>query len=408
MDFMSQLAIEGGNPVFTQPAPLPAWPPIYQQTGEKLLQIYNSHRWSFYGSEELAFNEEFAAYTGAAYCSMMANGTVTLELALLALGVGPGDEVIVPAHTWLATGEAVVYTGATPVIVDIEPDTLCMDPEKFEQAITPKTKAVIPVHLFGSMADLDRILAIAAKHNIKVIEDCAHSHGGEWRNRHTGTWGDIGSFSFQESKLIASGEGGACITNDEILAEKLGRLSHIGYQIGSKQGQKGTPPPMGLICRNYRVTEFQAAILSGQLAHLKEDTIMRERNAEYLRKRIDALPGIKVQARGKHATRQSYYIFSVIVDIDRLKQGTTRSDIALALQAEGISRIGGGWGRPMYHQNLWSVPEDMYRIESNANAEEIVCNRLLVCQLQWLMLPEKETAMVADAFEKVMTHYYCD
>lgn len=279
-----QLAIDGGKPVFGKPANLPPWPPVFPEVAEKLKEIYLSRKWSFYGPREVEFNRRFAEYTGAAGCALMANGTVTLEMAMLALGVGPGDEVIVPAHTWLATGEAVVYRGATPVIVDIENDTLCMDPDRFEEAITPKTKAVIPVHLFGSMADMDRILPIARKHGIAVIEDCAHAHGGEWDGRHVGTLGDVGSFSFQQSKSMSAGEGGACITTREELNETLGRLSHIGYQYASKQGQAGTPPPTGLICRNYRVTEFQAELLLAQLDRLKADTLLRAKNAEFIRK----------------------------------------------------------------------------------------------------------------------------
>ena len=403
---MEQLAITGGSKIFTTPAHVPPWPPVYPETAEKLKDIYLSHRWSFYGKEEVEFNKAFADYTGAKYCAMMANGTVTLELALRAFDIGPGDEVIVPAHTWLATGEAVVYTGAVPVVVDIEPDTLCMDPDKFEQAITPRTKAVIPVHLFGSMADMDRIMDIARKHNLRVIEDCAHSHGGEWRGKHTGTIGDIGSFSFQQSKIMASGEGGACLTNDEVLAEKLGRLSHIGYQFGAKQGQKGTPPPVGLICHNYRVTDFQAAILSSQLAHLKEDTLLRQKNAEYLRKRLNAIPGIRVQAAGKHATLQSYYMFAIMVDSEHLQPGITRQSVLDALHAEGVTGVDLGWGQPMYRQPLWTVPEDKYRIASCEIAEKIVFNDLMICCLQWLMLPQNELSMVADAFEKVMEHYY--
>lgn len=204
---MSKLAIDGGTPVFAAKANVPAWPPADEETAEQLKEIYLSHAWSFYGKHEVAFNEEFAAYTGAASCAMMANGTVTLEVAMQALGIGPGDEVIVPAYTWLATGTAVVVVGATPVVVDIEPDTYCIDPVEVEKAITPKTRAIIPVHLYGSMADMDKIMEIARKHNLSVIEDCAHAHGSEWAGKHAGTLGDVGSFSFQQSKTIASGEG---------------------------------------------------------------------------------------------------------------------------------------------------------------------------------------------------------
>ena len=402
---MTKLAIDGGEKIFSTPAHLPAWPPVYPETAEKLKEIYLSRAWSFYGPQEVLFNQKFAEYTGAGFCAMMANGTVTLELALKAFGIGPGDEVIVPAETWLATGEAVVYRGATPVIVDIEPDTYCMDPDKFEEAITPRTKAVIPVHLFGSMANMDRIMEIARKHNIKVVEDCAHAHGSEWRGKHAGTIGDVGSFSFQQSKTMASGEGGACLTNDPELAEVLGRLSHIGYQYAAKQGQKGTPPPMELVCHNYRVTDFQAAILLGQLEHLKEDTILREKNAEYLRKRIDALPGFKVQARGKEATLQGFYTFAFHMIPDQFKEGIDRVKVINAITAEGFGCYAAWGGQPMYRQNLWSVPENQYRIASNAVAEDLCTNRLIMATNPWLMLDEKELAMVGDIFEKVMTAY---
>ena len=401
---MSILAINGGKKVFETAPQLPAWPPAYPETGDQLREIYMSHKWSFYGEKEVGFNRAFAEYTGAANCAMMANGTVTLEVAMQALGIGPGDEVIVPAHTWLATGEAVVVCGATPVIVDIEPDTLCMDPERIEEAITPRTKAIIPVHLYGSMADLDRILPIARKHGLKVIEDCAHMHGGEWKGKHAGTWGDVGSFSFQQSKGMASGEGGACITMNPELGEIMGRLSHIGYQYASKQGQAGTPPPMGLICHNYRITEFQALILLSQLAHLREYTVLRARNAEFLRKRLNAIDGIQVQAPGRCATLQGYYTYAVKVDPSKLKDGLSRKDLLAALQAEGLG-IWTGWGRVMYRQTLWSVPEHLYRISSSAEAERIVTKELMCMPLMWLMLTPEETEKIAVCFEKVMSEY---
>ena len=399
-----KLAIDGGSPVFEKPANLPPWPPVDPEVAEMLKEIYMSRKWSFYGPREVEFNNRFAEYTGAAGCTLMANGTVTIEMALLALGVGPGDEVIVPAHTWIATGEAVVYRGATPVIVDIQSDTLCMDPERFEEAITPKTKAVIPVHLFGSMADMDKIMAIARKHGIAVIEDCAHAHGGLWDGKHVGTIGDVGSFSFQQSKTMASGEGGACITSSEELNETLGRLSHIGYQYAAKQGQVSTPPPEGLICRNYRITEFQAALLLAQLKTLTQDTELRARHAEYIRKRIDALPGIRVQAPGRKATRQGYYNYCMILDFDELRPGLTRSKIQEALWGEGAS-AGTGWSGVMYRQKLWSVPENMYRIASCEVAEKLIPDRLIASNLNWLMLSDEETELYCQAFEKVMTAY---
>ena len=399
---MSKLAIDGGTPVFAAKANVPAWPPADEETAEQLKEIYLSHAWSFYGKHEVAFNEEFAAYTGAASCAMMANGTVTLEVAMQALGIGPGDEVIVPAYTWIATGTAVVVVGATPVAVDIEPDTYCIDPVEVEKAITPKTRAIIPVHLYGSMADMDKIMEIAKKHNLSVIEDCAHAHGSEWAGKHAGTLGDVGSFSFQQSKTIASGEGGACITNDPALGEAMGRISHIGYQYGAVQGKATEPPPMGMISHNYRITEFQAAILRSQLRTLREDTEFRARNAETLRKKLNAIPGIKVQAPGRRASLQGYYQYAMTLDPALLKEGITREQFCAALRAEGVGCGPGGWGDLMFRQRLWSVPEDLYRVVSYKTAEKIVKEQLITLSLNWLMLSEKETNKVADAFEKVM------
>ena len=402
---MEKLAIDGGSKVFTKDLSPVRWPPVYPETAEKLKDIYMNHGWSFYGAEEIKFNEEFAKFTGAANCIAMANGTVTLQCALEALGIGKGDEVIVPAFTWLATGTAVVETGAVPVVVDIEDDTWCIDVAAAEAAITPRTRAIIPVHLFGSMANMDKVIALAHKYNLKVVEDCAHAHGGLWDGKHMGTLGDVGSFSFQESKTLASGEGGACITNDDRIAEIIGRLSHIGYPFGAKQGKKYTAPPMGLVCHNFRFTDFQAAILLGQLKHLEEDTIKREKAAEFLRAGLDAIPGIKCQARGAKATRQGFYMFGFQIDPKQLKPGITRLEVQTALAAEGLN-VGTGWGHPMYRQNLWSVPTSKYRIESCAVAEYLIYNKMLTSSLSWLHRPQDELECYVEAVRKVMTAYH--
>ena len=402
---MEKLAINGGTPIFDATIKRPAWPPTTADVAGKLVEIYYSHAWSFYGALENQFTEEYAKFTGANYCVMMANGTVTLECALKTLGIGPGDEVIVPAHTWLATGTAVIYVGATPVVVDVEPDTICMNPAAFEAAITPKTKAVIPVHLFGSMADMDKIMEIARKHNLFVIEDCAHAHGGQWDGKGLGSIGDIGSWSLQESKLMTSGEGGAVTTNNEHYWDILGRLSHIGYQRGAKQGEKSTPPEMGLICHNYRVTEFQAAILLGQLARLAEDTEKREQAVAFLRENINAIPGVKLQARGRKATRQNYYVLGFLVDHNMLKPGKTIDDIVAAFKAENFKGIGRGWGAPMYRHRLWTVPQAQYRIESKDVCEDVVSNQLLVMSHPWLLADQSVLNKIVEMWQRVMAEY---
>ena len=186
---MSELALLGGKPVFEQSLDWRTfWPPVTESTAKALLELYYSREWTAFDGAETAFAAAFAAHHGAKHGIFTVNGTVTLHIALAALGVGPGDEVIVSPLTWYSTAMAVRHVGAIPVFVDIERDTLCIDPNKIEAAITGRTKAIIPVHAYGSMADMDRIMRIARQHDLKVVEDCAHMHGGLWNDEGIGNY----------------------------------------------------------------------------------------------------------------------------------------------------------------------------------------------------------------------------
>ena len=403
---MADLAINGGKKIFADLFSLAPYPATYPETARKLSELYlNTRAWSYYGEHERRFAEDFAAYHDSQYGIFMANGTVTLECALAALGIGPGDEVIVPAYTWMSTAMAALYVGAPPVFVDSQRDTFCMDPAAFEAAITPRTKAVIPVHLFGSIADIDTICVLAKKHGIAVIEDCAHAHGGKWDGKGVGSFGAAGSFSFQQSKIMTAGEGGLCTTSDEVLFDQLSRLKHIGNAQGSKQHQPTTPPPVGLLCHNYRATEFQAIILQSQLDHLKEETALREKGAAYLRQRFESIPGLKVQARGHKATVQNYYVFALTVDPAFLKPGITRDHLIAALQAEGVPEVFPGWCAPVYKHKLWNVEASKYRIASCEIAEDIIYNRVILFALMWLMASRADQDKLCTAMEKVMKEY---
>ncbi len=402
---MSKLAIDGGSRVFPENFGFDPWPPVNEATAERLKQVYLGHKWSFYGTEEKKFAADFAKYHDAEFGTFMVNGTVTLESALLALGIGPGDEVIVPSWTWLATGMAPIYLGATPVFVDGERDTLCMDPAAFEAAITPRTKAVIPVHLFGSLADLDKIIPIARKHGLKVVEDCAHAHGAKWNNKGVGSFGDVGSFSFQQSKIMTAGEGGECITSDANLFDRIGRISHIGYQFAAERGKPSTPPPTDLDCRNYRATDFQAVILADQLATLAEDSRRRAANADYLHRELAKIPGLSTQAPGRCATVQSYYVYGIIVDPAALKPGKTRDDVIEALKAEGAPAIFAGWGAPAFGQKLWNVSPKRYRVESSEVVSEIIDHRIILADIRWIDAERQTQELLVEAFRKVMAEY---
>src|SRR6516162_8320563 len=211
---MSELAVLGGRKAKTKP--FPAWPTYDEKERRALGEVLESRIWwRTPGTKTLEFERAFAAFHGARHGVAVTNGTAALEVVMAALRVGPGDEVIVPNFTFIATASAVLFAGALPVMVDVLPDTYCIDPDLVEAAITPRTKAIIAVHMGGHPADLDRLSEIAKKHGIALIEDSAHAHGSEWHGKKIGTFGVGATFSFQASKLMTAGEGGMIISNDD-------------------------------------------------------------------------------------------------------------------------------------------------------------------------------------------------
>ncbi|MCQ2379368.1 MAG: DegT/DnrJ/EryC1/StrS family aminotransferase [Victivallaceae bacterium] len=399
---MSELAINGGKPVFDgKPAMdyAPTWPIPFPEIEKDLISIYRSGKWSGTKTYEQKLMVDFAALQGVKYSAWMANGTVTLETALIALGIGPGDEVIVPAVSWLATAEAPIYVGATPVVVDIDRETFCIDPDRIEEAITPRTKAIIPVHLFSAVADMDRINAIAKKHNLFVIEDCAHAHGARQHGVGVGGLGDIGSFSFQLSKLMTAGEGGCCTTNDERLFDRVFRVSHIGNSRISKEA-----PEMGMICHQYRMTEFQAAIIDGQIAHVKELADWSRRSVARLMSLIKDTPGIVQQKSACPDDERAYYFFAMRLLLDHLKPGVTRAQILKAFQAEGVL-LHEGWGHPIVDMAQWNVPEKLYVKRDTPVSNEIMYDAGVYALNNLMLVDEPVIDRIAEAIDKVMRYY---
>ena len=397
---MDRLAIEGGKPAFQQgelEKLVPKWPQTFPETDEKLLEVYHSGKWGMLGKYEKLLMEEFAAFQDARYSVWMVNGTTTLECALLALGVGPGDEVIVPGVTWIATAEAAIYVGATPVIVDIDPETLCMAPDKFEEAITPRTKAVIPVHLYSAMADMDRINAIAQRHGIHVVEDCAHAHGAKQHGKGAGSHGDYGSFSFQLSKLMTGGEGGCLTTNDEHLADLAFRLSHIG---NSKLFPK-EPLQMGLKCHQYRFTEFQAAVIYDQLHHQAEFRARRQAGVRRICECLKDIPALSLQKSSYEDDLRDYYFLTFLLDTACLRPGIDRTWILKTLWDEGIV-MGTGWGCPLYRSSAWNVPEGEYVKHDTSVCEEVMYKRLMACMHNLLLAEPDVLERWSEGLRKVM------
>ena len=395
---MSKLAVNGGTPAAgDRKTVLAPWPPVSEETADRLREIYLSREWSFNSASEQNFEKLYAEYHGAEYGVFMSNGTGTLECALTALGVGPGDEVVVPALTWIATAMAVKYVGAKIVFADIDPLTFALDPDAFERAVTPRTRAVIPVHLYGGMADLDRIIAIARRHGIAVIEDCAHMQGGKWNGRGVGSWGDIGSFSFQQSKTLSCGEGGIVLTNSRELAEKLYRCKHIGYSRYDRQGQAGTPPPPGLLCHNYRCTAFQAEILSGQLRGLPDVIARYNRFADRLREMISDVEGVRIQSPGRLASPQGFYALSIVFDSERWMKYSLDT-IGRALGAEGAVSLGRTYG-PVYRHMLFNLAPGDYTLPP-CPATEMISDRAVTLPHYGMGIDENAD-IIASAVKKV-------
>jgi len=347
MSDREKLAIHGGTPVRDQARnPWPTWP-IFDADEERALLgvLHSGNWWIVEGDEGKRFQEEFAAYHHARFGQVCTNGTAALEIALRALEIGCGDEVIIPPYTFIATASAVLAVGATPIFVDIQPDTLNIDPLQIEAAITSRTRAIIPVHMAGRPADMDAILAIAAKHHLAVIEDAAQAHGAEWRGTRVGALGDFGTFSFQASKNLNSGEGGMVLTNTETLADAAWSIINVGrYRDGHLPGYQ-------VLGGNFRMTEFQSCILRTQLARLPEQTARRNANARTLCELLSGVPGILLPFDDPRITCNAYHLFTFRVDLDRL-QGRTFPEFLTALRAEGVPCSSGYI--PLYGEGIFT------------------------------------------------------
>lgn len=364
---MKKLAINGGLKMMTEKYPL--WPVFDEAEINGVTEIVKSGKWGVkwddklwrcfsevreekggelpendYTPQVVLFQEEFAKYHDAKYAIACANGSVAIEVSLKALGVGPGDEVIVPPYTFITTATSVLLANAVPVFVDIDPQTYNMDPGRIEEAITEKTRAIIPVHFAGQSCDMDKITDIAKRHNLFVIEDCAHAHGSEWRGKKVGSLGDVGIFSFQSSKTMTSGEGGIITTNNKELALKCLSLVWVGRLINKPWYEF-----YNLGC-NHRLTEFQGAILRPQLARLEQQVEKRMENARYLTEKLRSIPGINPIKWDERATKHSFYLYMFRFDPEIW--GISRFKFQQALAAEGVE-VFGSYPAPIYQNEVF-------------------------------------------------------
>ena len=343
---MARLAVNGGDKVRTEP--WPRWPVWDEREIKALEEVVRSGRWGrlYEGSRVEEFEKSFSVYQDAKFGIAVTSGTAALTIALKAAGVDVGDEVIVPGYTFIATATCALQNNAVPIFVDVELDTINIDPVAIEAAITPRTRAVIPVHWNGRAADMDRILDIAKRHNLVVVEDACHGWGATWKGRKLGAIGDLGAVSFQASKHITAGEGGIVLTNDEGLAAKCFSYHHIGRIAGRPFYEHH------LVGWNFRMTEFDAAVLLVQLERLEEQTQRREENAKFLSEQLSGIDGIGLLRRESYMTRISWHGFGFLYDAEAFG-GVPRSKFLATLNAEGIP-AGGGYSHPLYKNPLFT------------------------------------------------------
>ena len=395
------LAIKGGEPV--RKKEWPQWPVFDEREIEILEEVVKSRSWggglSDSGPWEAKFEEAFAKRHGCRYGITVTSGTVALFVSLLAAGIGPGDEVIAPALTFWATGSAVLMTGATLVIVDVDPDTYCMDVNEVERSITEKTKAIIPVYNYGTSPDMDALVKLAEEHNLVLIEDCARAHGFEWKGRPAGSLGDMGCFSFQQGKFMTAGEGGIIITNNELYAERCFSIKNCGrIRRGRDISEIGIDYWWNWF--NFRMTQFQAAVLLVQLERLDEQLKIRQENSEYLNKRLQEIDGITPIKVRKELTKHQPWPYAFKYDPKSFK-GVPLHRFIEALRAEGIPAS--GLDHPPLNMTLAArypsrIKRTKYPVAERAMYETVTLP-------QWVFLGTKEDMDdIVEAIIKIQKH----
>ncbi|XOV94100.1 MAG: DegT/DnrJ/EryC1/StrS family aminotransferase [Bacteroidota bacterium] len=401
LETKEQLAKYGGQKTIEKTFP---WPIFDESDVNAVMEVARTGAWGNPDCGGLVeqFEKEFAAYCGSKYAITCVNGSVALRLALIACGVKPGDEVIVPPYTFIASASIILEANCVPVFVDIEPETYNLDPKKIEAAITPRTKAIIPVHFAGQACDMDAIVVIARKHKLRVIEDSAHAHGGEYKGKKLGSIGDAGCFSFQSSKNLTSGEGGIVVTDDEALYDMMNSLRNVGRVKGGVWYEHHN-----LGC-NYRITQLQAALLSKQLSRLEAQTRKRDENGLYLNTLLEKIDGILPLARGKGETLHTYHIYIFKYDKSYFND-LPKKEFADLLAAEGVPSFM-GYPEPLYKQPLfqkknflcYAIPEEVDYTNVCCPETEKACYEDAVWIMQHAMLGTKEDMdLIAKAILKI-------
>ncbi|MDA1185577.1 MAG: DegT/DnrJ/EryC1/StrS family aminotransferase [Acidobacteria bacterium] len=417
---MAELAVHGGSPVRT--GPYPSWPIGGAEERAQLERVLTSRRW-FAGLQAddpdaagTLFGRRFADLHGAGHGLPVANGSVAIEIALRALGIEPGDEVIVPCYTFISTATSVLIVGAIPVFADIDPGSYCLDPADAARRITPRTRAIVPVHLGGHMADMPALLNIARRRGLHVLEDCAQAIDATLSGQKAGTWGDVGTFSFQSNKTMTSGEGGLIMTDSPGLAERITALRAFG-RFNTGDAARSSALECRQLSSNYRLSEFQSAVLLGQLDAFPAQDARRQANAARLTGHVNRLPGLRhVRTLGADM-KHGYYYYLVRYDPQHFRQ-VSPDRLCQILSAEGVPFVPGD-RRPVYRHLVFQPdnvrshlqPEAFARYKDRfANdppqcpAAEAACDCTIMLRHQVLLAAPTDIDDIGEALSKVATH----
>lgn len=404
-----QPAMLGGPPVRT--SPYPEWPTVAGADESRVLDALRRGEWCrLSGDITTEFERQWAEALGVRFCTGVVNGTNALYAALNALEVGPGDEVVVPPYTFVATVNAVLQQFALPVFADTDPETFQIDASTIPDTVTPETRCIIPVHLGGGVADMDAIRQVAGRRRLSVVEDACQAHFAEWKGKRVGSLGDIGCFSFQASKILPCGEGGALVTSSETLLDRFHAFQNNGRdrKTGTRFGyqHQGT---------NLRLTELQAALLLAQLTRFEEICRRREENARRLIEALKQIPGIAVAKDTPGCTRNTYYLLMFRYDKEHFA-GLPIERFVNALDQEGIP-VWQGY-RPLNQEPFLKKTLESrafrrifsetrlkrYREQNHCPANDRLCGQGLFLSQQALLGSRRDAEQVAEAVRKIQVH----
>ena len=396
---MSELALFGGKPVRKEP--FPVWPRVTPGQKEQLLNTLESDSLGIGSDAIKAFEDQFAEFQDAKYCIATSSGTNALWVALKAGGVSAGDEVIIPPYTFIATASAVLMANAVPVFVDIDPETFNTDPVLIEKAITERTKVIMPVHIAGNPADMDRINDIAKKYDITVIEDAAQAHGAEWDGVKVGALAAGGIFSFQSSKNMNSGEGGAIISNDDTFMNSCFAYYNCGRQRGREWYEHQ------IVGGNHRINAMAASLLLPQLQSVEDDMVIRDKNRKKLDRALNS-EGLVTIGSYEKATRVANHLYLLKYKADYFND-VPREKFFDAMRAEGVNTYAGY--NPLYREKVFDNQDDDFPWLKDIDYAGISCAETeLIADYQSVWLTQnhllgndRDTQDIINAFEKVTT-----